>query len=295
MGRGHGGSRGGGGSSGSGSSSRSNPDNDAEQERRRILGLAKQLMGEVDQLHERAMREASKISEDGINAMFAKQKEALQDRYNQLLANASMFSEQEMQDLATAHVELITNLEKERQKAIIDFQTAQKNQLLQNQIDAEKDAKKRHELQLQQLDNQLQAELDKATESEELKNSIREKYAAKRLEMDKKFAKEQLDEQERFYQTMMDGQKEDEQGRLARYNFNSQLISLQMQQELAQYEGNEAMKLAIKEKYLRMQEQLDREYADKEHCCQYNNLLHSRYSLNISFNTPAKRYAANIT
>lgn len=262
-------SRGGGGSSGRGSSSRSNPDNDAEQERRRILGLAKQLMGEVDQLHERAMREASKISEDGINAMFAKQKEALQDRYNQLLANASMFSEQELQDLASAHVELITNLEKEQQKAIIDFQTAQKNQLLQNQIDAEKDAKKRHELQLQQLENQLQAELDKATKSEELKNSIREKYAAKRLELTKKFAKEQLDEQERFYQTMMDGQKEDEQGRLARYNFNSQLIALQMQQELAQYEGNEAMKLAIKEKYLRMQEQLDREYADKERELQY--------------------------
>lgn len=266
---GGGGSRGGGGSSGSGSSGRSNPDNDAEQERRRILGLAKQLMGEVEQLHERAMREASKISEDGINAMFDKQKQALQDRYDQLLESSSQFSQEELNNLASAQVELLQNLEKERQKAIIDFRTAQANQLLQNQIDAEKDAKRRHELQLQQLENQKQAELDKATESEELRTSIEEKYAAKRLELTKKFAKEQLDEQERFYQTMMDGQKEDEQGRLARYNFNSQLIALQMQQELAQYEGNEAMKLAIKEKYLRMQEQLDREYADKERELQY--------------------------
>ena len=264
-----GGSRGGGGSSGSGSSGRSNPDNDAEQERRRILGLAKQLMGEVEQLHERAMREASKISEDGINAMFDKQKQALQDRYDQLLESSSQFSQEELNNLASAQVELLQNLEKERQKAIIDFRTAQANQLLQNQIDAEKDAKRRHELQMQQLENQKQAELDKATESEELRTSIEEKYAAKRLELTKKFAKEQLDEQERFYQTMMDGQKEDEQGRLARYNFNSQLLALQMQQELAQYEGNEAMKLAIKEKYLRMQEQLDREYADKERELQY--------------------------
>lgn len=257
------------GSGSSGSSNKPKTEDEAKAERDRLEKLANTLLEDAEKIRQKALREMAKVDEASINQMYDNQKEQIEKKYADLFAHAEQFDANQLAALKNAQKELLDNVEAEREKAIIDFQTAQANMLLQNQIDAETDAEKRHKLELQQLDNQLAAELEKVGENEELKNAIRANFAKKRAEMDAKFASEQLSAQEKLLQTQMEGQKEDEEGRLQRHKLNLELLKIQQEQELAQYEQNEAMKLAIKEKYLRMQEQLDREYADKERELQY--------------------------
>lgn len=245
----------GGGSNGGGSNGRTSADEQAQ----KLKAATEQLLNQAKQLDQKAMQEMAKISEEGINAYYKSLEKQLRDKYA-ILGD-------KLDDMATAEGQAFAKLlaanKKAWEKALIDFRTAQANQLLQNQIDAERDAKRRFDLQMQQLDNQQKAELDKIGDNEELKNSIIAKYAQKRKEMTDNFAKQQLDDLAKLTQMQLEGLEEDEESRMMKYKIQSELLALQRQQELAQFEDNEAMQLAIKEKYLRLQEALDKEYAEK--------------------------------
>ena len=246
---------GGSGSGGSGGGSGSSADDQAN----KLKAATEQLLNQAKQLEQKAMQEMAKVSEEGINQYYDMLERQLREKYAIL--------GEKLNDMATAEGQAFAKLleanEKARKKALIDLRTSQANQLLQNQIDAERDAKKRFDLQMQQLDNQQKAELEKVGDNEELKNSIIAKYAQKRKEMTDNFAKQQLDSQQKFIQEQIEGMKDDEESRMMRYKLQSELLALQRQQELALYEDNEEMKSAIQEKYLRQQEALDKEYAEK--------------------------------
>lgn len=257
----------GGGSRGGGSSS-NNANDEAKKERDRIEKLANDLLAEAQKIEQKALQELAKTDEKAINQLFEQRKADVKKKYADLFSSGLLNATQK-EDLKKAQKALLDDLEKQRLAAVIDLQTKEKNLLLQNQIAATNDAKKRHELELQQLDNQKEAELKKVGANEELKNAIIANFAQKRQDMVDKFAKEQLDATQKLLQTQMEGQAQDEEGRLARHKQNLELLRLQQQEELAQYENNEAMQLAIKDKYKQQELQLEQEYANKEREIQY--------------------------
>ena len=259
--------RGGSGSRGGGSS-RNNADDEAKKERDRIEKLANDLIAEAQKIEQKALQELAKTDEKAINQLFEQRKKDVEKKYADLFSSGLLNATQK-EDLKKAQKAVLDDLEKQRLDAIIDLQTKEKNLLLQNQIAATNDAKKRHELELQQLDNQKEAELKKVGEKEELRNAIIANFAQKRQDMVDKFAKDQLDATQKLLQTQMEGQAQDEEGRLARHKQNLELLRLQQQEELAQYENNEAMQLAIKDKYKQQELQLEQEYANKEREIQY--------------------------
>lgn len=252
-----------------GGSAASQAERDAKAEAERLERLADALLQEADKVSERANKELAKIDEAAIDTMIDKQKEKVKEKYKELFAAVGQFDNNQLEALRNAQKKVLDDLDKQREKAKIDLKTAQANQKLQNDIDAETDAKKKHDLELQQLDNRLNAELEKVGKNEELKQSIRAKFAQQRAEMEAKFAKDQVDAQQKLLQVQMEGMREDYDGRKKRHDLNLELLKLQEQEELAQYENNEAMQTAIKEKYLRQREQLERTYAEKEREIQY--------------------------
>ena len=250
------------------SSTKNNADAEAKKEKDRLERLAKELQDQADKIETKALQELAKTSESAINELYQKQKDAVEAKYKDLFSSG-LFTKEQKEKMKESQKKLTDDLEKQRLAAVIDLQTKEKNLLLQNQIAATNDAKKRHELELQQLDNQKEAELKKIGANEELKNAIIANFAKKRQDMVDKFAKEQLDATQKLLQTQMEGQAQDEEGRLARHKQNLELLRLQQQEELAQYEKNEAMQLAIKEKYKQQELQLEQEYANKEREIQY--------------------------
>lgn len=291
-------------------------EDEIEAEKKRIEQLANKLLDEAEKARQRAVKELAKVDKDEIDKMFNAQKKAAEDKYDELLKAAkatNQFDNNQLLALQQAQNAILKDIEEQRRKAQIDLKTAQDNMLLQNKLAAETDPKRKHELELQQLDNQQKAELIKIkgheeeitailavyaaqrkklssnaseeerkqleedqlkalvqyTGSEELTLSVLNKFAQKRVEMTEQFAKQQLEAQQKLLQAQMDGMREDEEGRLARLKLNLELLQLQMDEELKQYENNEAMRTAIKEKYLRQQERLEKDYADKEREIQY--------------------------
>lgn len=259
------GNRGGGGGGGNNqgggnSSSNSNANNDTE----KIKSLAQNLLNEAEKVRQKALRELAKVDEDKITEMFANQIQEVKDKYKAIFEATGIFTVEQLNNLKKAKDELIQSLEKQRDDAIRDLKTAQANQKLQNQIDASTDPKKRHELELQQLDNKQKAELEKIVKNEELKNSVIAKYEKMRDDMRKKFAKEQLDTQQKLTQILLESLGNDNSALAKRLEFELDLLDMQKEQELAQYTNNMEMRSAIELKYLRKSQELQQEYADKE-------------------------------
>ena len=258
--RGGGGGGGGNNRGGGGSSSNSNANNDAE----KIKSLAQNLLNEAEKVRQKALRELAKVDEDKITEMFANQIQEVKDKYKAVFDATGIFTIEQLNNLKKAKDELIQSLEKQRDDAIRDLKTAQANQKLQNQIDASTDPKKRHELELQQLDNKQKAELEKIVNNEELKNSVIAKYEKMRADMRAKFAKEQLDAQQKLTQTLLESLGNGNTALEKRLEFELELLDMQKEQELAQYTNNMEMRSAIELKYLRKSQELQQEYADKE-------------------------------
>ena len=272
---GNGGNGGGGGnggtghSGGSGSGSGSGSSNSGEDTKSKLERLAKELQNEADRVRQKSLREMAKVDEDKIKEMYAEQIKSVKDKYKELLTATGQFSAAQLLDFQNNLNEIVKGLEKQRDDAIRDLRTAQANQKLQNEIDASNDPKKKHELELQQLDNKQKAELEKIVNNEELKNSVIAKYEKMRADMRTKFAKEQLDAQQKLAQTLLDSLGNENTALEKRLEFELELLNIQKEQELAQYTNNLEMRSAIELKYLRKSQELQQEYAGKEREIQY--------------------------
>ena len=253
-----GGSGGNGGSSSSGSSSKNT---DADAEKNRLIQLNKQLLQAAIDMELRAKRELAKVSEQGIRDYYEAQRQSMRDKYKDL---GNTINDQTTAE-GKAFAKLMADLNKQEEQALKDFQHNQAQTLLQKELDATGEGtdarfKKQREL----LDFNFKYEQEKYKENAEMLLAIQEKYNKDVAELEAKQAKDRMDAAQKLAQAQAEGLTQRGDDLLARYKLESELLALQREQELEQYENNEEMQTAIKAKYLEKQRQLDVEYAQKE-------------------------------
>ena len=253
---------------------KSQAEKDAEKEAKRLQDLSADIIAEAQKLEKKALEEQKKLSEQGIRAYYEDQERFIRDKYKALGAKLADSTTEE----AKAFRALIAANKAAEQKSLEEFRAQQKAnadkqaaQQLQNQIDiAEKNSKKLLDLQLQQLKNQEAAELAAVTDNEELKKSIVEKYAQKRADLQKAYSdhqleleKKRMDDLKTLFQTTIDGLDESAKNLKERFELQMALNEMLMNEELAQYENNQAMQEAIRKKYDNMELQARREMVAK--------------------------------
>ena len=253
---------------------KSQAETDAEKEAKRLKDLSEDIIKQAQNLEKKALEEQKKLSEQGIRAYYEDQEQFIRDKYKALGAKLADSTTEE----AKAFRALLAANKAAEQKSLEEFRAQQKAnadkqaaQQLQNQIDiAEKNSKKLLELQLQQLKNQEAAELAAVTDNEELKQSIIAKYVQKRAELQKAYSdhqleleKKRMDELKALFQTTLEGIDETSQNLKQRFELQMALNEMLMNEELAQYENNQAMQEAIRKKYDNMELQARREMAVK--------------------------------
>ena len=141
-----------------------------------------------------------------------------------------------------------------------DERLALQHNLLDKEEQMELDAlEERKKAELEALKDDKEAQLKVEEQYEDLKNATIAKYNQKNEQLDAEHHRKQLQLLQTYAETMMAGVEEYEQENL---DWRLKSLQYQLEQELSMYEGNEAMKEAIRAKYQQLELQARRDHTN---------------------------------
>lgn len=258
-----GGSRGGssgGGRGGNKPQSKRQQQQQAKAEAKRLENLQKELLKQAENLNKKAQQAEAKLSEEGIKAWYKQVEDELRAKYKVLGSKIN--------DVTTAEGKAFKTLldanKEDEENALKEFRARQKAERekeasadLKNRIDvAQKGSEEWLRLRLQQLDHEKKAELATAENNASLRQSIEEKY--RKLEQDAQKeqtdflvaeAKRRAELLQQITQTQLESIDEITGDLKKRLELQLQLLRMQRDEELKQYEVDEKKKKEIIDKY----------------------------------------------
>lgn len=250
----------GGGRGGNKPQSRRQQQQQAKAEAKRLEDLQKELLKQAEDLNKKAQQAEAKLSEQGIRDWYKQVENELRAKYSVLGSK--------IDDVTTAEGKAFKALldanKEDEENALKEFRARQKAERekeasaeLKNRIDvAQKGSDEWLRLRLKQLEHEKNAELATAGENASLRQSIEQKYDKLELDARKEQtdllvaeAKRRADLLQQITQTQLESIDEATGDLSKRLELQLQLLRMQRDEELKQYEVDEKKKKEIQDKY----------------------------------------------